>query len=226
MTLLAEDVLLLLLDDESGRLTLSGTGPDTVLGGSLLLELALADRVGVRKDGGLFRQERVVVLDPTPLGDELLDEALRTVAEKERSPQDLVSRLGKGLRARLLARLTARGLVRREADTVLGLFPRERWPAEDSRHEDEVRARLHAVLVTGLTADERTSALVALLSAVDQAHKVPVGLDSRQRREVRARAKQVAQGEWAATAVRKAVEAMQAAVVAAAATTVVVAGSS
>jgi Golgi phosphoprotein 3 (GPP34) len=45
MTLLAEDVLLLLLDDASGKPIVDGTKLDRVLAGALLLELALAGRV-------------------------------------------------------------------------------------------------------------------------------------------------------------------------------------
>ena len=67
-----------------------------------------------------------------------------------------------------------------------------------------------------------------MLYAVDQAHKVLPGLDGRARREVRARAKTVAEGAWAADAVRGAVAAMQAAVMAGtvAATTAATSGSS
>lgn len=228
MTLLAEDLLLLVLDDATGAQTLDGTRADLALGGSLLLDLALAGRVALTKDGPWWGREQVAVTDPTPPGDPLLDEALATVAAKPRGAQDLVGRLGKGLRGRLLERLEARGVLERRSDTVLGLFPRTRWPAADTRHEEQVRARLHDVLVVGLTPDERTAALVAVLYAVDQAHKVLPGLDGGQRREVKKRAKTVADGAWAADAVRSAVAAMQAAVMAGtmAATTAATTGSS
>jgi hypothetical protein len=214
MTTLAEDLLLLVLDDESGRPALDSSTLPIALGGAVLLELALAGRVDVERDAGMLKRERVVVRDPAPLGDPVLDGALATVAARERSPKDLVGRLGKGLRATLLHRLAERGVLRREKGRILGVIPHERWPAEDSRHEDAVRRRLHDVLVVGTTPDERTAAVVALLSAVDRAHKVLPGLDGRTRRAVRARAKQVAEGAWAAGAVRGAVEAMQGAVAA------------
>lgn len=228
MTLLAEDLLLLVLDDATGAQTLDGTRADLALGGALLLELALAGRVEVTKDGPWWAREQVGVADPTPLGDPLLDEALATVAAKPRGSQDLVGRLGKGLRQRLLERLEARGVLERRSDTVMGLFPRTRWPAADSSHEQQVRARLHDVLVVGLTPDDRTAALTALLLAVDKAHAVLPGLDGGQRRAVKARAKVVAEGAWAADAVRGAVAAMQAAVMAGvmAATTAAASGSS
>lgn len=214
MTILAEDLLLLALDDGSGRTTVDSSVLPLALGGAVLLDLALAGRVDVVRPRGLLTRERVVVQDPSPCGDDVLDEALVGIAAKERTAQDLVGRLGKGLRSRLQHRLAERGILRQESGRLLGIFPQERWPAEDSRHEDEVRRRLHDVLVVGTTPDERTAALVALLSAIDRAHKVLDGLDGRTRREVRARAKQVADGAWAASAVRAAVQAMQSAVTA------------
>jgi hypothetical protein len=136
------------------------------------------------------------------------------VAEKPRSAQDLVNRLGKGLKDRLLERLADRGLVHRREGKVLGLFPHTTWPATDARHEQEVRARLHDALVVGLTPDERTSALVALLVAIDHAHKV-VDRGDVPARDVKRRAKAIAEGAWAADAVKDAVAAAQAAMVAA-----------
>ena len=93
---------------------------------------------------------------------------------------------------------------------MLGLFPRTRWPARDNSHEQSVRRALTVVLVDGARPDARTGALVALLHAVDRAHKtVPhEGLGSRQ---VRKRAKQVAEGQWAAKAVKDAIAATAAA---------------
>ncbi|MFC5381624.1 GOLPH3/VPS74 family protein [Aquipuribacter nitratireducens] len=212
MLTIADDLLLLVLDDESGRSSLDGSTLDAAVGGGLLLELALAERVDVEESGRLLRQKLVRVVDAAPFDDPVLDSALGTVAERSRTPQDLVSRLGKELRPRLLDRLVERGILRREENRVLGLFPQTRWPAEDSEHEDAVRQRLRDVLVTGLASDERTSALVALLRALDRAHTVLPDLDREQRRTARSRAKAVADGAWAADAVRSSVQAMQTAV--------------
>lgn len=68
----------------------------------------------------------------TPPGEPLLDEAMARVAEKPRSAQDLVNRLGRGTRDELLDRLSARGLVERHDGKVLGLFPHTTWPARDA----------------------------------------------------------------------------------------------
>ena len=65
--------------------------------------------------------------------------------------------------------------------------------------------------------DTRTAALIALVHALRCEDKI---VDSRQqglyRRQLRARAEEIAEGNWASEAVRKAIEEMMAAVVAAA----------
>jgi enolase len=65
------------------------------------------------------------------------------------------------------------------------------------------------VLVHGPEPTQRTAALASLLSAVDAVPKV---VPSDDRRAVKRRAKEIAEGEWAGVAVRKAVEAVNAAV--------------
>jgi hypothetical protein len=207
--LVAEDLLLLLLDDESGSLAASSQ-VQVALGGAVLAELALTESVVVGEKTGMWRTAKVVPAG-TPPADPVLAEAWAEVAEKERSAQDLVSRLGKGLKDRLLARLVESGIVREEKDRVLGLFPRTRWPAVSSTHEAEVRRALEDTLLRGQDPDPRTGSLVALLSALDQAHRV-VDHPGMSGGEVKKRAKAVAEGEWAARGVSDAIAATNAAV--------------
>jgi hypothetical protein len=212
MTLIAEDLLLLLLDDTSGAF--SGTSyPQPLFGGAVLIELAISGAVEVEEKQSVWRSTKVHPTGRLP-GDPLLRTSYDVVAAKPRSAQDLVNRLGKGLRDQLADRLVERGILQREERKVLGLFPRTRWPAVDSRHEDEVRGRLTAALVRGDEPDQRTGALVALLSAVDRAQKV-VDHEGLPSREVRKRAKTIAEGAWAAKAVRDAISASTAAIAAA-----------
>lgn len=221
-TLIAEDLLLLLLDDVKGTATSSYL--DVALGGALLVELALADAVHVRERTSVWSGAKVGVTPGAAVADPVLAEALRRVAERERAASDLVTRLGKGARSALTARLAERGILRREDDKVLGLFPRTRWPEADGRHEDEVRARLTAVLVQGLEPDPRTGALVALLHAVGAAPSA-VDRGGVPAREVRRRAKEVAEGAWAAKAVQDAIMASTAAMTATMAATTAAAAS-
>ncbi|KQT89704.1 hypothetical protein ASG49_17160 [Marmoricola sp. Leaf446] len=213
--LIAEDLLLILLDDDSGRLT-HASYLDTGLGGAHLVDLALGGHVDVDEPGrkwGFTQAARVHVTGSLP-GDPVLRAAYDTVAEKERTAQDLVGRLGRKQRDPLLERLAGRGLVERREGRVMGLFPTTRWPAADARHETQVRQALDSALLRGGTPDPRTAGLVALLHGLGVAHRVvdrgdvPAG-------EVKKRAKAVAEGDWAAKGVKDAVAAAQAAVVAA-----------
>lgn len=212
-TLIAEDLLLLLLDDQKGTMA-SSTHERPLLGGALLIELSLAGQVEVEHTRILrTARARATGQGGTPT-DPLLADALSVVAEKSRSAQQLVDRLGKGARQALLDRLVERGLLEQRRSKVLGLFPRTTWPAADARHESEVRKRLQASLVEGREPDPRTAALAALLAAVDRAHKV-VERGAVPAKTVKKRAKELGEGQWASDAVRASVQASQAAVMAA-----------
>jgi Golgi phosphoprotein 3 (GPP34) len=226
VTLLAEDLLLLLLDDATGRPLLDATRLDRALAGALLLDLALAERVGAPPAAQRFGRDRIAVLDGRPTGDPLLDDALaRLGSSRPPGAARAVERLVKGTRPALLARVAAAGLVREERRAVLGIFPSVRWPAANPECEVEVRRALHEALVEGRPPDTRTAALVSLLAAVDAVPKVVSAPD---RRALARRAREIAEGEWAGDAVRRAVRAVQSALIASvtAATTVAAVTSS
>ncbi|MET9020947.1 GPP34 family phosphoprotein [Actinopolymorpha sp. NPDC004070] len=211
--LLAEDLLLLLLDDSTGRPVTDGTKLDHALAGAVLLELTLRGKVDVAGPGEDVRKGRLVVREETPTGEPILDQGLAILDAREGSkPANVLGKLARGLRERLLAGLADRGVLRQEKGRVLGIFPTTRWPAEDSSHENSLRATLSGVLVQGLTPDARIGALVSLLAAIDVVPKV---VDAPDRRSVRRRAKEISEGAWAADAVKMAVAAVNAATMAA-----------
>ncbi|MDD9206871.1 GPP34 family phosphoprotein [Georgenia sp. 10Sc9-8] len=218
MTLLAEDLVLLLLDDETGSFT-AGDALETGIGGALLAELALLGAVEV--GGGSRRRSKATVraVPGAQTADPVLADALALVLQKDRTATSLVGRMGKGTKGVLLERLVDRGMVERHEDKVLGLFPRTRWPAVDSAHEERVRAELVGVLA-GERAGPRAGALIALLHAMGAAHKV-LSVPGLSAGDLRRRAKEIAEGDWAAQAVKDAVQAAQSAV----ATTIAAAGA-
>jgi hypothetical protein len=214
--LILEDYLLLTLDDVTGKAVVDASFREQVAAGALLVELALLGRADLAGDGDGGRVGRIVVRDASPTGNALLDEALDVVRAKEGStPKALVAPIAK-LRpaARAVAALAERGVLRREEGRVLGIFPTTRWPAADSRHEDAVRADLRRVLVEGQAPDARAAAIVALLAATGQAGRVLAaggsGADAdggpertpAGRRDVDARAREIARESWASEAVR------------------------
>ncbi|GAA1605890.1 GPP34 family phosphoprotein [Kribbella hippodromi] len=212
--LIAEDLLLLLYDDETGKPVTGSPGLDYALAGAVLIELTLQRKLDITAAGGGEKPGRLKVLDGSPTGDPILDERLSLVVDKPgKKPKDQIGQLSKRLRDQVLVRLAERGVLEQDQGKVLGLFPVTRWPAKDARHELEVRAQLENVLKVGTTPDERTGALIALLSALNVVPKVIT--DAVDKRALKQRAKEIAESDWAADAVKKAVTEMQAAVTAA-----------
>ena len=212
--LLAEDLLLLVTDDASGRLSIPVAQADAALGGANLLELALLDKVGLSHEGGQGTPGRVMVREPSPAGDEILDAALAVVlARQGKKPSSVIGPLGKNLRRTLYQRLAGRGVLRAEQGRVLGVFPARRWPAQDTSHKTQVRQLVTRALAQQMAPDTPTAALIALVHALRCEHKiVDPGRNELSRRQLRARAEEIASGNWAPEADSKTIGEITAAV--------------
>jgi hypothetical protein len=169
-----EEIMLLLLDDETGKpVGLPGPAGDLALAGAILMELALAGRL----DSDL---DRLHLHDAARTGDALLDGVLARIAADgtERTSRWWIQSLAKGaqpLRAAMLDRLVADGVLRRQEDRFLWVFPERRYPKAAGRRETaEVRARLRAVLLQDGIPDPRDALLIGLCRA---AGLVPLLLD-------------------------------------------------
>jgi hypothetical protein len=202
---LADELVLLAYDDDGSR-KLGQPALGYGLAGALLVELALAERVDVV-------DKKVTVLDAAPVERPLLDQALTRIADdKPRKPGHWISKLSKKLTDEVLDGLVAGGVLRREEDRVLLVFPRTRFPAPDGMQpaaETDARARMTSAITSDGPVDPRTAALCALVKAVDYDRKVFADLP---RAVVRKRLKVISEGDWAATAVRKAIEEVQSAI--------------
>jgi hypothetical protein len=158
---LAEELLLLAYDDETGKATMPRISLDLGMAAAVLVELALAGRIAY-SDGCL------VVADPSPTGEPIVDDVLaRIVADDApRSPSSWVQRLRHGLRDRILGDLCGRGVVRDVDETELGFIHVHRYPMVDPSVEQDTRRRLAEALTGGPVPDERTAALATLVCAV------------------------------------------------------------
>jgi Golgi phosphoprotein 3 GPP34 len=218
---LAEE-LLLLAYDEDGTPLIDGTHLDNGLGGAVLLDLALYGRVDVE-------DKRVVVLDRQTVGEPLADEALARIAAEDRArkPGHWVTKLAKQARPRILDKLVAEGVLTVEKDRVLWVFPRTKYPSasgEPPAAEADARQRMRDAILGQGSVQPRTAALCALVAAIDLDRKVFADLE---RRRVKARLQEIGEDSWAAAAVRKTIEEIQAAIMIAivASTTAATAGS-
>ncbi|MBX9751157.1 MAG: GPP34 family phosphoprotein [Roseococcus sp.] len=162
MLSLPEEIVLLTLDDETGRaIGRQGIAASIALAGAVLMELALAGRVDTDR-------HRLEVLDASPTGDAVLDAGLPLLREAtdSRGALMLLAREETGLRPAVLAALTARGLLHRVDGRVLLVFPERRYLKPEDRPEPrEVRARLVRSIETDDIPDPREALLLGLARA-------------------------------------------------------------
>lgn len=204
--LIADELLLLAHDETTGKSIASGTNLDPALRAALLVELALGERVSIAPaEAGWTERGRITVINTGPTDDPDLDALLTALTEKEgQKVKGLISAMTRtpiprGLKDRRLARLVQQGVLTEQRSAVLGL---RSYPTANPGPGREVRGRLWSALVDGLTPTERTVALIALLEATGTLVKAVAGPDKKQ---VKARAKQLSQGDWAAKAVKDAI---------------------
>ncbi|MFE2880707.1 GPP34 family phosphoprotein [Streptomyces roseus] len=206
---LAEEIMLVSLDDESGSARQRQAVGWAVAGG-ILLELVLAGKVSIAgKD--------LELTDRTPTGEELLDErtALMETWLRGRSKGRVVQWLTKDQSkavAATLQSLCRRGVVVETEHKALGIFPVHRYPEADGAVEAELRDRLRAVVLDGAEPDTRTAGLVALLHS---AKLHALAFPDSPRKEVVARMSEISAGQWSDEAIRAAIRDMQAAMTAA-----------
>lgn len=204
MTTLAEDLAVLLLDPQTGRRLVDGTASDRALAGAVLLDLALA---GALRPDGEGATARLHPSGPAP-PDPLLEAALDRLTPGPYRAQRAVERLASGSWKRVIERLVTHGAVVPASRRVLGIVPTTTWTVTGRSGRPALLADVAAALQGRAAPAQRTACLISLLHAVKAEHKVVDG----PKREVRARAEEIARSDFAGPAVRKAVEAVQAAV--------------
>ncbi|WP_432560230.1 GOLPH3/VPS74 family protein [Granulicoccus sp. GXG6511] len=208
--LLAEDLALLLLHDETGWLR--GQHADIALAGAVLTELAIRGRIRLTEKGERdVRPNRVTVVDDSATDDPLLDEALaRLAARRARFQQTSVQLLRGRAKPAILDRLVDRGVLERREVKLLGLIPLKTYPMRDHTYEDGLRRRLFTVLVRDEEPTVRDACLIALLSAMGLAAKtIAEDVSTVDKRAIRRRANAMRRQHWAAEAAYRLIQAQE-----------------
>ena len=210
---LYEEVLLVALRDDKGTVHW-GIMHSTVLGGAILADLFMVGRIGLDETK---RKPRVAVLNPTPTGNELVDECLQRIVDSKRlrKPEDWVMKFSntKKLDDRAAQGLVELGALRREEGKVLFVFPSRRYPEADPTLEGAVLSRVgDAIFGVKPVEDPRTATLVSLLSAGDM---LKIAFDKKQLKARKDRVKEIVSGDASGAAVKAAIEAVNAAIIAA-----------
>ena len=184
----AEEILILVLDEERGDLaaSLPRRSLDLALAGAVLMDLALEDRI----DTDI---ERLVLVDPTPVNDDILDPILAEIASDGQSRDTgywlgRIAGRGNHIRRAALARLIERGILRSEAHGLLSMVPSvsrsRRYPPVDGQSVEDARLRIMRVLFSDDVPDPRDVAMIALANACGLFRTI---LSSEERAQVRDR---------------------------------------
>ncbi|WP_112262501.1 GOLPH3/VPS74 family protein [Lentzea terrae] len=198
--MLPEDLMLLFLHDETGRVLTDTVSIHTALAGAVLKELVDSGRVAFENDG-----RKVVVVDPTPLQDEFLQKSL-TRLDQAMESQRAVVRLRTHVRENVMAQLVDQGVLTVENTRMFGIFPTKRYVIQDPQVISDLRNAVCQAALRRRAPDEHIGALMTLLYAVNAVYEVFDGdID---RYEINARAREIAGDDWAAQAVELAMDGM------------------
>jgi hypothetical protein len=212
---LYHELLLLALADDTGKVAFGGM-LTYGLGGAILTELLLEQRLEIVEEGTRVKRRFVQVADPRPLGEPMLDAVLAKLRDAKRraSPSAIVSRFGqqRQLRHEIARELCRAGVLRETEQQILLLFRRRLYPTIDSRPERALIKRVRDTLDAGKKPSDRTAALIGLASA---SGSLAALYDRKTLRALKPRLKAIADSSEGSRAVREAIAAAQAAVTAA-----------
>jgi Golgi phosphoprotein 3 len=162
----AEELMLLILDDENGRFA---RVPDRLmryaLAGGVLMDLALENRI----DTDL---KNLILVDSTPVQDSLLDPTLADIAQATDTKDarfwvERTALRADEIREEALNRLVEQGILQREEDRFLWVFQSRRYPIVDNTAEREVKLRIMEVLFSDQIPDPRDVVIIGLAHACD-----------------------------------------------------------
>lgn len=164
---LAEELLLITLDDESGKL-LDSIKPfsfDIAIAASLIMELTLKGKLDTDA-------KKVFVVSSEATGDAILDQALAAiVAEKNSlSTSDWLSRFarhGATLSEKIIESLVNKGVVQMVEKRLLWVLKTRAYPATSGIEEREVKSRIMQLLNNDEIPNPSDALLIGLLRATE-----------------------------------------------------------
>jgi hypothetical protein len=208
MQYLSQDLILLALNPQTGKTRFSFYAAlEYGLVGSLLLDLVLQGKLEIDNDN------RVIGAITGNTGDEFLDRHLNEVlaSSRPRTARFWITRWRRRYRwfqPVVLQNLVDLGVLERQEQRILGLFPTQRYFLTDDSIQREIVQQVRAAVLEGIGLDSRMAALISLMQA---SHLTDAVFRPEERPEARSRIKAIATEELVGQAVSKAIFTVQAA---------------
>ena len=171
MLTIAEKLLLLGLHDEKGSVLFSAsTALPYGLAGATILDLYFQHRIK-------FEDKKVHVVDHTPTGNDVLDEALDLLgnATKTRDVKYWVNRIHskvKGLKDRLADSLVEKNILGREEHQLLWVFNYNRYPTQNFVPEYDIRNSIRNIILYDQQPTKKETTLISLVKACDLVNEI------------------------------------------------------
>jgi hypothetical protein len=207
MQYLSQDLILLALNPETGKTRFSWYAAlEYGLVGSLLLDLILRDKLEIDNDN------RVIGANAGNTGNEFLDRHLNEVlaSSRPRTARFWVTRWRRRYRwfqPIVLQNLVDLGVLQRQEQRILGLFPTRRYFLTDESIQREIVQQVRTAVLEGIGLNSR---MVALISLMQASHLTDAVFRPEERPEARSRIRAIAEGELVGKAVSKAIFIIQA----------------
>ncbi len=162
----AEEIYLLALDEDSGKIMPDARNPvlGTVVIAAVLIELAFMNKVATDKN-------HIYILDTSPTKSPILNDVLEMLKvsnkksiETKRVLKALMSH-AKRLEAMILSELIKKKILKEVDDKILWIFPDRRYPLIDNKEIIHVELRIRQLILSDDVPDPKDAALVSLLQA-------------------------------------------------------------
>ena len=181
MLRLVEEIVLLMLNDDDGRFVrVPSWSMEYAIAGGVLMDLAMENRI----DTDL---EHLILLDSTPVGDNLLDPTLSDIAKEEKRDVrfwvEHTAQHAYEIREESLSRLVDIGILERQDDRFMWVFKSRRYPTIDGAIVREVKLRIMGVLFSDEIPDPRDVMLICLADACGIFRELLSSRESRQASE-------------------------------------------
>lgn len=161
-----EELFLLALNDARGTIPNSITIPFRfAMGGAFLTEFFLSGKIELNE------QKRVILLDASPCGDPILDEALQSLRESAAHPRKIpywISEINpkpKKLLKHLGEGLVQKGILTQEEKRYLWVVPYTVFPQHDGSAKYWVKQHLRGVVLAGEVADAHSLMVLNLIQS-------------------------------------------------------------
>ncbi len=159
-----EEIMLMLLEDEDGKiLHVPELTLRCVLSGAVLMELALRNKI----DTDL---SQLVVIDSSPTGDEMLDPTLQMIVESDEVNNgkywvEKCALNADEIKKMALDRLIEKKILEKVDDRFLWVFRTRRYPVVDGKAEQEVKLRILDLLFSDKLPNPRDIVIISLVEA-------------------------------------------------------------